>query len=430
MSSRFWLLETVHEFALERLAASGEEATIRRSHARFYLALAEAGGRGLGGPHQAEWLTRLETEHPNVRSALAWHLEQGDASAAARLAVALSPFWHLRSHVAEGRSWLARVLAQGETSPPRWRAEALLASARLTIAMGDYEAALPLLEESLILHRAAGARQGEATVLDALGWAEHYLADFERAFSHFQQSLALVRALGDRAGIAATLNNLGHAAWHVHDLDAAQGHLSESLALWRALGNEFEVGNVLWSLGLVAHDQGDLEASRAAYAEGIAALQPVTEHRLITKLLDGLASVLVSTAEPARAVRLLSAADAWRLSSDSFDPLPFVYRRDFYDGLLADTRAALSEEDFAAAWAAGQALPLAAAIAEALADAPFPPQRRDSGLVVPPVLERTVPCQSSRPQPSPRSAPGACSRARSSPPTWTPAWGTTSTGPP
>jgi non-specific serine/threonine protein kinase len=369
---RIWLLETVHEFALERLAASGEEAPIRRAHARFYLALAEAGGRGLGGPHQAEWLARLETEHPNVRAALAWHLEQGDASAAARLAVALSPFWHLRSHVAEGRSWLARVLALGAS---RWRAEALLASARLTISMGDYQAALPLLEESLTLHRVAGARQGEATVLDALGWAEHYLADFERAFSHFQQSLALVRALGDSAGIAATLNNLGHAAWHVQDLGAAQGHLSESLALWRALGNEFEVGNVLWSLGLVAHDQGDLEGSRAAYAEGIAALQPVTEHRLITKLLDGLASVLVSTGEPVRAARVLGAADAWRLSSDSFDPLPYVYRRDFYDGLLADTHAALSEEDFATAWAAGQALPLGAAIAEALADAPFPSQR-------------------------------------------------------
>ena len=124
----------------------------------------------------------------------------------------------------------------------------------------------------------------------------------------------------------------------------------------------------------MARDQGDLEASRAAYAEGIAALQPVTEHRLITKLLDGLASVLVSTGEPARAVRLLGAADAWRLSSDSFDPLPFVYRRDFYDALLADARAALSEEDFGAAWAAGRALPLAAAMAEALGDTPCPPQ--------------------------------------------------------
>jgi hypothetical protein len=207
-------------------------------------------------------------------------------------------------------------------------------------------------------------------VLDALGWAEHYLADFGRAFSHFQQSLALVRALGDSAGSAATLNNLGHAAWHVHELDAAHGYLSESLARWRVLGNEFEVGNVLWSLGLVARDQANPEASRAAYVEGIAALQPATEHRLITKLLDGLASVFVITGQPVRAVRLLGAADARRRASDSFDPLPFVYRRDFYDGLLADAHAALSEEAFATAWAAGQALPLEAAIAEALADAP------------------------------------------------------------
>jgi non-specific serine/threonine protein kinase len=362
---RFWMLETVREFALERLAASEEEASVRRTHADLCLALAEAGARGLRGPDQAAWLTRLETEHANLRAALTWQLEQGDADTALRLAAALGPFWHLRRHAAEGRSWLARALALGD-APPTRRAEALLAAAQLAVYMGDYDAAPPLLEESLALHRAAGDRRGEATVLDALGSVAHYQADFPRAFAHLQQSLALVRALGDAAGIAGALNNLGHAAWHVHQLAAAHGHLSESLELWRGLGNGFEVGNVLWSVGLVARDGGNPEAARAAFAEGISTLRPVSGHGVITRMLDGLASLILTAGEPARAVRLMGAAAAWRESTGYFQPLPFVYRRDFYDALMAAAHAALSEEAFAAAWAAGRALPLEAAIAEAL----------------------------------------------------------------
>jgi predicted ATPase/transcriptional regulator with XRE-family HTH domain len=369
---RFWMLETVREFALERLATSAEAATIRRAHARFYLALAEAGKGGLQGPEQAVWLDRLETEHPNLRAALEWHLEEGDADSASRLAAALGPFWHLRRHVAEGRTWLDRVVALGGEASPTRRGEALLAAAQLAVAMGDYDAAPPFLEESLALHRTAGDRRGEATVLDALGSVAHYQADFARAFSSFEESLALVRTLRDRAGVARTLNSLGHAAWHIQQLATARGYLSESLAIWRELGNGFEVGNVLWSLGLVARDEGDPAGARAAFAEGIATLQSVAGHRLITMMLDGLASLTVTTGEPAQAVRLMGAANAWRTSTGYFDPLPFVYRRDFYDGLMAAAHAALDGEAFAAAWAAGRALPLEAAIAEALQRAPSP----------------------------------------------------------
>ena len=225
----------------------------------------------------------------------------------------------------------------GEASPPR-RGEALLAAAQLAVAMGDYDAAPPFLEESLALYRTAGDRQGEATVLDALGSVAHYQADFARAFSPFEESLALVRALRDRAGVARTLNSLGHAAWHIRQLATARGYLAESLAIWRELGNGFEVGNVLWSLGLVARDEADPAAARAAFAEGIATLQSVAGHRLITMMLDGLASLIVTTGEPAQAVRLMGAANAWRTSTGYFDPLPFVYRRDFYDGLMAAAR--------------------------------------------------------------------------------------------
>ena len=370
--ARFGMLESVREFALERLAASEEAAAIACEHARFFQALAEAGERELAGPEQAAWLVRLEAEHPNLRLALAWRLERSEADAALRLAAALAPFWHLGRHVAEGRSWLARALALGGASTDR-RAKALLAAAQLAVQMGGYAAAPPLLEESLALHRAAGDRRGEAAALDTMGAVAHYEADFARAFSHFERSLALVRESGDRAGVARTLNNLGHAAWHMRELAAARGWLAESLALWREVGNAFEVGNVLWSVGLVARDEGDRAAAWAAYAEGIATLGPVGEHRLRAMMLDGLASLIVANGEATRAVRLMAAADAWRKSTGYFDPLPFVYRRDFYDGLAAAVRGALNEAAFEAAWAAGRALSLEAALGEALANGPAGP---------------------------------------------------------
>jgi predicted ATPase len=194
---RFLMLETVKEYALERLEAAGEEEEVRCAHAAHYLALAEEARPELKGPRQTEWFDRLENEHDNLRAALSWSLEGGEGETALRLVGGLWWFWYKRGHLSEGRRWLEEVLEKN-VSPTSGRAEALNGAGVLARNQSDYERAQAWLEECIVLRRELGDNKGTSKVLVDLGTVAGDRGDLAQATAFFEKSLRLKKELGDR----------------------------------------------------------------------------------------------------------------------------------------------------------------------------------------------------------------------------------------
>ena len=207
--ARLVMLETIHEYARERLDVSGEGAALRRQHLAYFLALAEQAEPELRGAAQVAWLHRLETEHENLRAALQWALGTGEAELAVRLASALAWFWEQRSYLSEGRQWLATALALPHAVAPAVRAKALVGAGLLAFRQGDYAHATSLSEASLARYRELGDQQGMAGALANLGTVATEHRDYARARALLEESLELSRTLEDDEGIARALNHLG-----------------------------------------------------------------------------------------------------------------------------------------------------------------------------------------------------------------------------
>jgi predicted ATPase/DNA-binding CsgD family transcriptional regulator len=372
---RFEMLETVREFGLERLEASREAEAIRRRHAYVFLEMAEDAEPKLTSANRGRWVAQLETEHDNLRAALAWLLAGGEAETGVRLAAALGPFWSERGRLSEGRGWLERALTSGGPElPASLRAKALSGAGMLAMLQSDGPSARALLDESLALWRATGNPEGAADALGMLAHAVHFEGDIAAMIALGEQSLALYRELDDRQGLAGALGQLGHAAWHQQRYPAARALLSEALALVRELEHSQTVWNpfqsmthVFWSLGNVARDQGDYAAARSLYAEGMAAAQEQGSAFHVAVLLDSFASLAAAEGETVRAARLLGAAEAVRNVNNVV--LAPVYRRDFYDAIIGTVQAALDAGTLRAAWAEGGALSWEQAIAYSLVSA-------------------------------------------------------------
>jgi predicted ATPase/DNA-binding SARP family transcriptional activator len=441
--ARFDLLETIRQYARDKLLETNPAEAWQRRHADFYLALAERANAELRGPQQALWLARLEREHDNLRAALAWsQTPAGHAELGLRLAGSLWRFWDMRGYLGEGRraleNGLARVAArtavrasaldgagwlaysQGDHLAARalheeslqiWREvgdpwgmalalnnlgnvawkqadyptarqfheESLkirrelgdpmgIAASLHNLGMvawnqGDYLGARALYEESLALKRPLGDKWGMATSANALGAIALELGELDVAQARYAESLALAQELGDKVGIAMVLTNMGEAAQRQADYPAARGYLEQSLVLKRELGNRWGMANSLNLLGLVFLGQGDPGAAGKVFAESLALRREVDDQRGIAHGLAGLAGVAWLQRQPERAARLLGASEAMLEAFGSGLDVP---DQALYDRTVAALRAQLSEEHFAAAWATGRALPLKAAIAEAM----------------------------------------------------------------
>ncbi len=402
---RYVLLETIHEYARERLAARGETEAFSRQHLLYVLELAETAEPALQGPEQGLWLARLEQEHANVRAALTWAREQGERVLALRLAGALGRFWLVRAHLSEGRRWLEGLLAlprpEAVVSAVA-RAKALQGVAELAYRQGDYAESRACGEASLQVYRAAGDRAGMATTLNNLGNVATLQADYRRATTLYEETLALRRAIGDRWGIGVALNNLGTVAVQQgHDSQAAALY-EESLALCREVGDKWgsalaldnlgevaqrqgdytratelhersltlcrELGDhrgsasVLHNLGEVALRQGDLARARDLYRESLALRRELGDKLGVVYGLEGLAAVARAQGHAERAARLWGAAAAVRAALGA--PLPPGERPGREQAVTA-ARAALGAAAFEEAWSAGQALSPEQAIAEA-----------------------------------------------------------------
>ncbi len=354
--SRFAMLETIREYALERLAEAGEASEIWRRHSDYYLTLAEVAELELRGPDQAEWLERLEREHDNLRAALGWSLQNGQVEKALRLGAALWTFWYWRGYLSEGRMWLEGALATalGSMIPAVVRAKALHGAGMLACAQGDLRRSLNLLEISLELWRELGDKQGLAFVLNGLGTATYNQGDLEQSAKYQEESLALCRELSNKWGIAAALNGLGELARCRGDYTEAQSLYQESLALRRELNNRVGIAVVLHNLGHVAAYQNDYLQAGALFAEALSMAREMGDLQCLAECLTGLAGVLVAEQRSLDAAWLFGAAES--LLSAIGASLEPADRAERERHLAAARSAGLDEAAFAAAWAGGRAM--------------------------------------------------------------------------
>ncbi|CAN5297957.1 LuxR family transcriptional regulator [soil metagenome] len=354
---RFVMLETVHEYAREKLEESGEAEGIKCAHAEYFLALAEEAEPGLKGPDQLEWLERLEVEHDNMRAALSWALESEEEELALRLAGALWWFWFVRGHYGEGRRWLERALGGEGGAPVSVRAKALVGAGGLAAEQGEIEkatatleegvrlfraseeaeglvdalnslcgamiyggkldAAKALTEESLMLCRDCGSRWGVAEALNNVGLVSHLQDnDWDRTESLYKESLEVRRELHDKRGIMMSLNNLGIVARKKGDLHRAVAHLEEALSLGRNLADKSFIANTSVELGYVELGRGDWERAAVYLREGMSVWAELGDEFGTFEGLWGLAQVAEASEEVRRAGRLFGAADRLRETSE------------------------------------------------------------------------------------------------------------------
>ena len=350
---RFVMLETVREYALERLAEAGETDGLLARHAECYLALAEQTEPRLIGPGQAAWLDRLQKEHDNLRAALRWLVEHGPADHGLRLAAALRRFWRARGYLTEGRERLAALLALPLAGDhDRSRAKALHAAGWLAREQGDYAEARALFEESLEIYRALADPRGAGWALVDLAFLTRYEADYARSRTLLEESLPLLRQVGETEGMAAALGNLGLIARDEGNADTAEAQLQASLELWQELGDRVGIGwaltalgmvarsdgrrdvarlrleqalsvwrevgdrqntaNVLGTLAALARDAGEFDRASALLGDSLASLRAVGDRRAIAFVLEGFASLAAVQGQAIRAAAIAAAAEAVR----------------------------------------------------------------------------------------------------------------------
>jgi ATP/maltotriose-dependent transcriptional regulator MalT len=379
--SRIRLLETIREYATERLDASVDAESARGRHAAYFVRLAEQAQQALHGPAQGEWLRRLTADHDNVRAAIDWSLQSGHPDLALRIGVALWRSWEMRGRCDEGRRLIERSLAAGTTAPADLRAKAFNGAGCLAQVMGDYPRATALLEQSLHLRQELGDRSGAATALNNLALVAVAQSDLSRGRDLHEECLAILRSLGDPRRIGQSLNNLALVLHQQGDDAGATALLEESLALARQRGDTWEVAARLGNLGEITRRQGDLNRATALLAESTTLFHGLGEQRRVAECLAEFAAVAAATGQPHVAATLGGAAELLReLTGSPAEPM----EQEAIASTSAMARAALGDSIFATAWTAGRAIPLEEAVALALnlaaAQPPMPePPQRDPG---------------------------------------------------
>ncbi len=402
--SRFVLLDTVREYGLECLAASGEQDATRRAHAAYCLVLAEESASQVGDPSRTEWVILFDVEHDNFRAALEWLTQTGNADWGLRLGTALFQFWDMREHLTEGRDRLGKLLKlKGAPGHSNTRARALFAAGVLAVQQGDDASAYASLDESLAIARELNDTRGVGIALNALAAHARDLGHLEVCRALFEESLAVWRSLGDRVVVARALSNLANVvklqrdyalarslyeeclsifrelrdhtgmalslnyeadvAHEQGDEVVAHALYEESLAIFKELGDRLGTAGCLVDLGNFARDQRDNETSRSHYAESMKLFQELGQKRGIARVLDCLAVSAALQSEPERALRLAGAAAAIRRVVGA--PLP-VAERTRLETTLELARQSISPSKAAAAWLDGWTMPTDKAIREAV----------------------------------------------------------------
>jgi predicted ATPase/transcriptional regulator with XRE-family HTH domain len=286
--ARFELFDTIHEYTLEQLQASGEAMELRMQHARHFAAAAEAIEPRLTGPDQASALESLAQEHKNLSQAVRFAVETRDAHLGARLGAALWRFWWSRGHLSEGVAALNALLAIPPGSPAPERGRALFGAGILSYTLGDPVTARRRFEEALAAEEASGGSTCVALALYGLALVAQLQGEYGAAHSLAQQSLPHFRRADDRWGIASALLLLGDNTRTVGDKAGARALYEESLALWRDRGDQHGVAEVLLALGHTAMSQSDYDHARVLYEESLACRRALGHLDGVARALSGL----------------------------------------------------------------------------------------------------------------------------------------------
>jgi predicted ATPase/DNA-binding SARP family transcriptional activator/DNA-binding CsgD family transcriptional regulator len=378
---RYRLLETVKQYARERLETSGEADAFWRRHAEFFLALAEEAAPELTGAQQQEWAKRLEAEHDNMRAALSWSLEN-EPETTLRLAGALARFWEMRARFLEGSAWLGAALRQ------RGRADVATDTAARTKILseagtfawhrGDYEYAIELHGEALALYRELGDDGGVAFAILCLGTQYLDKGDLERSAPFFEEALATSRKIGERRTIAMAMRNLAEVARQKGEYERAKSLGMECLSLYKELGDDLRVARTVGWMGLLTFWSGDdQDLAEGFLKEGLALNREIESWEYVAYCLEGFAGLAGARAQGVRAARLWGAAEVLRTNIGA-PPTPET--RPYYEPSMATARALLGESAWKAAFAEGSAMSAQEAAEYALYEEVAPaPERPPAG---------------------------------------------------
>jgi predicted ATPase/DNA-binding winged helix-turn-helix (wHTH) protein len=397
--SRFAMLETIREYALERLTNSGEQSATQRAHAAYCLVLAEEGNPELNPADRYRWLAQCDVEIDNFRYALDWLFETRDLDWGLRLCVALFRFWDMREHLTEGRARLETILRLAGTEHIKERGRVLHFLGALVTAQGDFPAAEHYLEQSLSVYEELGDQWGIAASLNALAITERDRGDYSSAESNLERSLACWRLLPDRSATARCLHNLANvvkvrgdytrarwalreateifeelgdrsgAAWSINqqgdiareqgDLTAARELYQQALSAFRETGDQWGSARSLTDLGYIDCQQGKHSTAHAAYREAMSLFAGLGHRRGIARALEGYACLALARGHAARALKLAAAAAHLRKLISA--PRPQAEQLKL-DQTLRPAWELLTGPEANSAWAEGSAMDMEIAV--------------------------------------------------------------------
>jgi len=365
-AARYRLLETAREYARERLRQAGEEDWARSRHLDFFLRLAEEVRPHKMRPGDMSAFSRVGQEYDNLRAALEWSAAAPErAERGLLLAGLLCEFWQFGGYAREGCNWLKRLLAQsGEAATAAARARALQGMVELAVYLGDFGAAHSSSEQALALYRQLGDKPGIAYALLILGGqVAEAQEEWAAARPPLEECLALYRDLGDRAGIAAATIELGYLAYWEGKRAEGCALIEEGLTVQRELGLVTYASRAAFLLGHIARQEGQYALARSRYAESIAGFGQVPYGLFYELAAFGCLAAAEGQFE--RAARLYGATER---VGEAAGIAMVPHEHTWHDPAVAAARAGLSEEAFAAAWAASRAMTPEEAIAYALAE--------------------------------------------------------------
>jgi tetratricopeptide (TPR) repeat protein len=356
---RYWMLETIREYAVERLDASVETDELHRRHADHFLALAEHAESHVR-EYSMDWLDRLEREHDNLRSALDWLESSGQGELVSRLGGALADFWGIRGHFAEAQRRLTAALAAHER-PTSARAKALIGAADVA-AGGDIASARRWAEEALSISRALGDARGIASALLMLG-STYENVDWHRARDLWEESVRLFREADDQHQALFAARLLAWSYAELGDVEHARALHEDNLREARAAGNAHMEAQSLEALAFMAVDEGRPLDAVPMLEDALRIHCALRDPFRIAVAVGRFAGVLASARSPGPAAVLLSCSDAL-LDEIGASGVPWVTR------MLGETRAAvgaqLDDVAFGQAWEQGRKLSADEAVALAL----------------------------------------------------------------
>jgi predicted ATPase len=360
-AERFWMLETIREYAAERLEEAEDGEALRRRHAEYFLRLAEEAEPHLTGPQQAPWLAALEAEHDNFRLSLDSLRRAGLGADELRLVGALMRFWYVRGHLREGSGRCEEALSVHDDQSDA-RVKALFGAGLLAHRLGEYEHASALMHERLMLARRLDDEEGVASSLIGIGLNAQGLGDYERAEAAYAEGVAVARAGGYLWVLGIGIGNLADISLEQGDYAQARARFEESLGLFREVGDERKVVENLVGLGIVASRQGRRDEGEALLHESLEYAEALVDKELAIWCLEELAVLAVSVGAAERAARLVGAIETLR---EETGHAAQIEERRLDQQTRNELVSKLGEERFAAALVSGRELTFEQAVAYA-----------------------------------------------------------------